>query len=88
MPSFKIIGLLVLENLKDFTIHGRGGHLGHVTWTIYTNFRSPFLRKLHMKLTLIGQAVSEEMFEIVDDDDDDDDDNNDDDNGRRSMGIL
>ena len=81
MPSFKIIGLLVLENLKDFTIHGRGGH---VTWTIYTNFRSPFLRKLHMKLTLIGQAVSEEMFEIVDDDDD----NNDDDNGRRSMGIL
>ena len=23
--------------LKVFTIYGRGGHLGHVTWTIYTN---------------------------------------------------
>ena len=25
------------------------GHLGHVTCAIYTNFRSPFLRMLHMK---------------------------------------
>ena len=24
-----------------FTICGHGGHLGHVTWAIYTNFRSP-----------------------------------------------
>ena len=24
-------------------------HLGHVTWTIYTNFRSPFTRRLHIK---------------------------------------
>ena len=30
------------EILKVFTIYGRGGHLGHVTWTIYTNFGSPF----------------------------------------------
>ena len=28
---------------------GRGGHLGHVTWTIYTNFGSPFPRKPHIK---------------------------------------
>ena len=28
--------------LKVFTINGRGGHLGHVTWTIYTNFPSNF----------------------------------------------
>ena len=26
------------EFLKVFTIYGCGGHLGHVTWTIYTNF--------------------------------------------------
>ena len=54
---------------RVFTIYGRGGHLGHVTWTIYTNFRSPFPRRLHIKfLALIGQAVSEEkMFENVDD---------------------
>ena len=35
--------------LKDFAIYSHGGHLGHVTWTIYINFRSPFLRMLHMK---------------------------------------
>ena len=35
--------------LKGFTIYGRGGYLGHVTWTIYTNFRSPFPRRVHMK---------------------------------------
>ena len=52
MPSFKIIGLLVLEKkffLKVFTIYGHGGHLGHLTWTIYINFRSPFSRRHHMK---------------------------------------
>ena len=34
---------------RVFTIYGRGGHLGHVTRTIWTNFRSPILRSLHMK---------------------------------------
>ena len=85
MPSFKIIGHLVLEKtiLMVFTIYGHGGHLGHVTWTIYINFRSPFLRRLHVKLALIGQAVSEEKaFEIVDGRSDDDDGD-----GRRTMGI-
>ena len=58
--------------LKVFTIYSHGGHLGHVTWTIYINFRSPFLRMLHINLALIGQTVSEEkIFEIVDDGDDD-----------------
>ena len=32
--------------LKVFTIYGRGGHLGHETWTIYTNLGSPFQRRL------------------------------------------
>ena len=51
MPSFKIIGLLVLEKkiFKGFTIYGHGGHLGHVTWTICINFLSPLLRRLHIK---------------------------------------
>ena len=26
------------EVLKVFTIYGRGGHIGHVTWTIKTYF--------------------------------------------------
>ena len=47
MPSFKIIGNLVLE--RFFAIYSYGGHLGHVTWTIYINVLSPFLRMLHMK---------------------------------------
>ena len=34
--------------LKVFAIYSHGGHLGHVTWTIYINFRSPFKRMLHM----------------------------------------
>ena len=35
--------------LMVFTIYGRGGHLGHVTWTIHTKFGSPFPRRLHIK---------------------------------------
>ena len=43
--------LPVLEKkiLKVFKIYGRGGHLGHVTWTIYTNLGPPFPRRLHIK---------------------------------------
>ena len=35
--------------LKVFTIYSHGGHLGHVTWTIYINFLSPFPRMLQLK---------------------------------------
>ena len=35
--------------LRFFTIYGHGGHLGHVTWTININFRSPFPRGLHIE---------------------------------------
>ena len=51
--------------LKVFAIYSHGGHLGHVTLTIYTNFLSPFPRMLRMKfgfVGLIGQAVSGEMM--------------------------
>ena len=34
---------------KVFAIYSHGGHLGHVTWTIYINIGSPFLGMLHMK---------------------------------------
>ena len=26
---------------KVLIIYGHGGHLGHATWIVYTNFRSP-----------------------------------------------
>ena len=35
--------------LKVFTIYGRGGHLDQRTATILAIFRSPILRRLHMK---------------------------------------
>ena len=37
--------------LMVFAIYSHGGHLGHVTWTIYKIFRSPFQRMLHMKFS-------------------------------------
>ena len=54
--------------MKGFTIYGHGGHLGHVTQMLQTNFRSPYPRRLHIHTIfgLIGQAVSEEkVFENV-----------------------
>ena len=42
--------------LKVFTKYGHGGHLGHVTWTIYINFRSPFPRRLHIKFGFDWQS--------------------------------
>ena len=51
IPNFIEIGPSVPKKkvFKVFTMHGHGGHLGHVTWTIDTNFGSLFLRMLHMK---------------------------------------
>ena len=34
---------------RDFTIYGRGGHLGHVTQMPPTNFRSAYPERLHIK---------------------------------------
>ena len=44
--------------LKVFTIYRRGGHLGHVTWTIYTNLGSAFPRRLHIQ----GQGLIRGIF--------------------------
>ena len=68
MPSFKIIGILVLEKIFQVVffyiyMYGHGSHLGHVTLTIYICFCSPFPRRLHINLAVIGQVVSEYMFE-------------------------
>ena len=49
--------------LKIFAIYSHGNHLGHMTLTIYTNLHSLFLRMLHKSLALIGQAVSEKLFQ-------------------------
>ena len=35
------------DSLVVFTIYGGGGHLGHVTWILQSNFRSPYPWLLH-----------------------------------------
>ena len=54
-----------------FIIYGLCGHPGHVTPISRSNFRSPYCVALPMEAPhkislLIGQAVSEKTFEIVD----------------------
>ena len=44
---------------REDLLYEHDGHLGHVTWTIYINFASSFLRVIHVKFGLIGQMVSE-----------------------------
>ena len=55
-----------------FTIYGHSGHLGHVTWTIYINLRSHFLRMLHMKFGFdwSGGFRGEDLVELWTTDDD------------------
>ena len=49
---------------RVFTMYGRGGHLGQVTQMPRTKFSFLYPRSLHIKLALIGRAVSEKkMFE-------------------------
>ena len=40
--SLKSVNQFQIMILKDFTIYGRGGHLGYVTWINYIHIGSPF----------------------------------------------
>ena len=64
IPIFVEIGPPVSEDkiCKGFE---HGGHLGHVTWIIYINFRSPFPRRLHMKFGFDWSVSEEKKFENV-----------------------
>ena len=50
IPSFMKIGLPVLEK-KMFTIYGHGGHHGHVTRIVLTNFYFLVPESFHTKLS-------------------------------------
>ena len=55
------------EDFKVFTIYGHGGHLGQWTATILAIFRSPKLRRLHMKFEQYWlRASDKKLFENVD----------------------
>ena len=63
MLNFKIIRYLVLEKLLEGFYYEHGGHLGHVTRTIYTNiFVLPSYGCSTWNLAFIGQVVSEEKI--------------------------
>ena len=52
--------------LKVFTIYGRGGHLGHVTSIMLTNFHCLVPESVHTNLVQIGTVVSEKIqFEFL-----------------------
>ena len=54
IPSFVEIGLLVPEKIFEgfFTINGHGGHLGHVTSIMSSDFHFLVHESFHTKLGL------------------------------------
>ena len=54
---------------RIFTIYGRGGHLGHVTKLLPTNFRVPYPMRFHIKFGFDWPSGFREDIEIVNDDD-------------------
>ena len=52
IPNFMEIGLLVLEKkiFKGFTIYGHGGHLGHVTSIMSSDFHLLVPESFHTKI--------------------------------------
>ena len=60
--SFKITVLVVPKKkiVKVLTIYGHGGHLGHVTETIFINLCPSFPRWLHVKFDFDMQSCFKE----------------------------
>ena len=48
-------------NVVFFTIYGRGGHLGHVTSIMSSDFHLFVPESFHTKLVQIGTVVSEKI---------------------------
>ena len=70
IPSIVEIGLPVgfrrRRLLKVFTIYGHGGHLGHVTSIMSSDFHFLVPESFHKKLVQIGTVVSEKIrFEFL-----------------------
>ena len=64
MPGFVEIGPLVHEKKifeGFFTINGHGGHLGHVTSNMSSDFISLYLKAFIQNLVQIGTVVSEKI---------------------------
>ena len=65
IPSFVEVGLPVTEEKifeGFFTTYGRGGHLGHVTSIMSSDFYFLKTESFHKNLVQIGKVVSEEIW--------------------------
>ena len=48
--------------LRVFTIYGRGGHLGHVTSIVSSDFLALYLKAFIQNMVQIGTVVSEKIW--------------------------
>ena len=66
IPSFVEISLPVPEIFKGFTTYGRGGHLGHVTSIMSSDFHFLVPESFIQYLVQISTVVSEKIqFEVL-----------------------
>ena len=70
IPSFVEIGLPVPEKIfkgfLPYTLYGHGGHLGHVTSIMSSDFHFLVSESFHKKIVQIGTVVSEKiLFEFL-----------------------
>ena len=57
MFSVIAIGSAVPEKqIRVLTLYGHGGHLDHVTWIIYINIGTHFLKMIHVKFGFDWQS--------------------------------
>ena len=57
----QILALYSTKHTKPFTIYGRGGHLGHVTSIMSSDFFPLYLKAFLQHLAVIGTVVSEKI---------------------------
>ena len=58
----RLVGSGEEDFLRVFTIYGRGGHLGHVTSIMSSDFYFLVPESFHKNLVQIGKAVSEKIW--------------------------
>ena len=63
-PDHSTISSVVEDFLRFLLLYELGGHLGHVTWTIYINFFCHLPRRLHITFCfdwLSGCFIDEDL---------------------------
>ena len=66
IPSFMKIGPPVLEKIfEGFSIYGHGGHFGHVTRIMLTNFHFLLPERFHTKFSSEWPSTFSENFGLI-----------------------